>query len=278
MSCMFDLSLSLMGIVNVTPDSFSDGGRFLDPEAAVEHGLNLVANGARILDVGGESTRPGAVPVGEAEELARVIPVVERLCKATDVAISIDTSKAAVARAALAAGASIVNDVSGLERDPDMLGVIAASSCGVCLMHMRGCPSTMQDDPQYSDVVAVVKEYLARRRDLLVGAGVSLDRIAVDPGIGFGKTDDHNLELLRRVGELHTLGCRVLVGHSRKSLLGRILGDPGADRSAATVGVSVWLASQGVHILRVHDVGPTADAIAAYRAIAGPGTCLDRVP
>lgn len=258
----------LMGVVNVTPDSFSDGGRFLDADRAVEHALRLASDGAAILDIGGESTRPGAEAVSAEEELRRVAPVIERLAGQTDAAISIDTSKAAVARAALAAGASIVNDVTGLAGDPEMLGVVADSECGVCVMHMRGTPRTMQDDPRYDDVVSEVKGYLAERRGALEAAGIARERITLDPGIGFGKTFEHNLELLRRVGELHELGCRMLVGHSRKRFLGQVLGDPDADRTAATVGVSVWLASQGVQVIRVHDVRPVADALAAYQAVS----------
>jgi len=260
---------ALMGVVNVTPDSFSDGGRFVDPDLAVAHALRLVAEGAVILDVGGESTRPGAAPVDVDEELRRVVPVVERLAGETETPISVDTSKAAVARAALAAGASVVNDVTGLEGDPAMLPLVAETGCDVCVMHMRGEPRTMQNDPRYDDVVADVKAYLARRRDALVAAGVAPERITLDPGIGFGKTYEHNLELLRRVGELHELGRPLLVGHSRKRFLGQILGDPDADRTAATVGVAVWLASQGVQLIRVHDVRPVADALRAYAAVSG---------
>lgn len=265
---------ALMGVVNVTPDSFSDGGRFyeqdrLDADRAVEHALQLAADGASILDVGGESTRPGAASVSVEEELARVVPVVERLAGETDAAISIDTSKAAVARAALAAGARIVNDVTGLAGDPEMLSVVADSDCRVCVMHMQGTPRTMQADPHYEDVVADVMAYLAERRNALETAGIARERITLDPGIGFGKTFEHNLELLRRIGAFHELGCRLLVGHSRKRFLGQILGDPEADRTAATVGVAVWLASQGVQVIRVHDVQPVADAIAGYQAAAG---------
>lgn len=258
-----------MGVVNVTPDSFSDGGRFLDPQRAVGHALRLVADGAEVLDVGGESTRPGADPVSVEEELKRVIPVIEGLAGATDAAISIDTSKAAVAREALAAGASFVNDVTGLEGDPEMLAVVVEADCEVCVMHMQGSPRTMQDDPQYGDVVADVKGYLATRRDALVAAGVARERITLDPGVGFGKTFEHNLELLRRIEELHELGCPLLVGHSRKRFLGQVLGDPEADRTAATVGVAMRLAAAGVRTIRVHDVRPVADALRAFAAAGG---------
>lgn len=257
---------AIMGIVNVTPDSFSDGGRFLDTDKAVEHALQLVADGAAILDIGGESTRPGAEPVDADEERRRVLPVIERLRGRVDTPISIDTSKASVARAALAAGATIVNDVTGLAGDPAMLPVIADSDCRVCVMHMQGTPRTMQANPTYDDVVEEVKQYLAARRDLLATAGVATERVWLDPGIGFGKTLDHNLQLLRRIGEFHELGCEVLVGHSRKRFLGQILGDPEADRTAATVGVAVHLAQQGVQVLRVHDVRPVSDALQAYAA------------
>jgi dihydropteroate synthase len=257
-----------MGVVNVTPDSFSDGGQFFDIDRAVKHALQLAADGAAILDIGGESTRPGADPVSAEEELRRVLPVVERIAARTAVPISIDTSKAAVARAALAAGASLINDVTGLGGDPEMLGVVAQSDCRVCVMHMRGVPRTMQDNPQYDDVVGEVMAYLAERRHTLEAAGVARERIVLDPGIGFGKNFGHNVELLRRIGEFHELGCLLLVGHSRKRFLGEILGDPTADRTAATLGVSLWLASQGVQVIRVHDVRPTVEALKAYGAVA----------
>ncbi len=260
---------AVMGIVNVTPDSFSDGGRYVEAEAAVEHALSLVEAGAAILDIGGESTRPGAAPVSADEERRRVLPVIERLAEATDVPISIDTSKAAVAREALAAGAVIVNDVTGCEGDPAMLNVVADGECGVCVMHMLGTPRTMQDAPRYGDVVAEVKQYLAGRRDALEAAGVPRESITLDPGIGFGKTFEHNLELLRRIGEFHELGCPLLVGHSRKRFLGEILDDPEADRTAATVGVAMHLASAGVQVLRVHDVRPVVEALKAFSAARG---------
>lgn len=261
---------AVMGVINVTPDSFSDGGRFFDADRAVEHALQLVADGAAILDIGGESTRPGAEPVTVEEELRRVVPVIEQIAAQTDVAISIDTSKAVVAREALVAGASLVNDVTGLTSDYEMLGVVAASDCRVCVMHMRGVPRTMQDKPQYDDVVGEVMDYLAERRNALEAAGVARERILLDPGIGFGKNFQHNLELLRRIGEFHELGCPVLVGHSRKRFLGEILGNAAADRTAATLGVSLWLASQGVQVIRVHDVRPTVEALKAYGAVASP--------
>ncbi|TWT92312.1 Dihydropteroate synthase [Botrimarina colliarenosi] len=258
---------AVMGVVNVTPDSFSDGGQFLAAARAVAHGLRLVADGASILDIGGESTRPGAEGVSADEELRRVVPVIEQLAAQTEVTLSIDTSKAVVARAALAAGASLVNDVTGLEGDPEMLAVVAHSDCRVAVMHMRGVPRTMQEDPHYDDVVAEVKTYLASRRDALEVAGVDRERLLLDPGIGFGKTFEHNVTLLRRIGEFHDLGCPLLVGHSRKRFLGEILGDPAADRTAATLGVAMHLAAEGVQVIRVHDVRQTIDALKAFTAV-----------
>jgi len=205
----------LMGIINVTPDSFSDGGHCLDAEMAVEHGLRLAAEGADILDVGGESTRPHAEPVDVQEELRRVMPVVGALCRQTDLPVSIDTSKALVARHAIHAGAEIINDVTAMTGDPAMLPLAVELACGVCAVHMRGTPRTMQDNPTYVDVVAEVLEYLRQRRDALQAAGIDDGRIALDPGIGFGKTTEHNLQLLANARQLHSLGCPVLVGHSR---------------------------------------------------------------
>ena len=197
-----------MGILNVTPDSFSDGGRFFDAKAAVEHGLRLVAEGADLLDVGGESTRPGAAPVDAQEELRRVAPVVEELCRKTDVPLSIDTSKASVARHAIDAGAEIINDVTALAGDPDMIPLAVETGCAVCVMHSRGTPRTMQDNPVYADVVAEVLEYLRLRRDALQAAGIEPDRIAVDPGIGFGKTTEHNLQLWPTPGDFTRSAAR----------------------------------------------------------------------
>jgi dihydropteroate synthase len=251
----------LMGIVNVTPDSFSDGGKFLDPDVAVAHAVQLVDDGADLLDIGGESTRPGAVEVSEAEELRRVLPVIEQLAPRVQVPISIDTRKAAVAKAAIQAGCEIVNDVSGLEGDPETVGVVAAAGTGVCVMHMRGTPETMQLDPQYEDVVREVHDYLRSRRDALEAAGIPRERICLDPGIGFGKLPEHNLELLKNCHKFHDLGCPVLVGHSRKSVLGHLLGNEKADRTQATIDMAVSLAGQGVQILRVHDVALVRRAI-----------------
>jgi dihydropteroate synthase len=255
----------LMGIVNVTPDSFSDGGRFLDADAAVAHGLDLVRQGADLLDIGGESTRPYAEAVTEAEELRRVLPVLERLADEVEVPLSIDTSKPAVAREALAAGAQIVNDVTAMT-DPAMVEIALQSHAAVCVMHMLGSPRTMQDEPAYDDVVDDVLAYLARRRDALMSAGVEKDRIALDPGVGFGKTVQHNLQLLRSVDRFHELGCPVLVGHSRKRFIGEVLGDAQADRTAGTVGAALAIAQQGTQILRVHDVEAVRQALLLFEA------------
>ncbi|NQU25120.1 MAG: dihydropteroate synthase [Candidatus Nealsonbacteria bacterium] len=256
----------LMGIVNVTPDSFSDGGQFFDPADAVEQGLRLADQGADLLDIGGESTRPGAKPVDADEELRRVIPVVAALCEQTSLPISIDTSKAAVAREALAAGAEAINDVTALTGDAEMLRLAAEAGCGVCAMHARGTPRTMQQAPVYSDVVEEVAAYLADRRDALLAVGIDRQRIALDLGIGFGKTLEHNLALLSHAARFHALGCLVLIGHSRKRFIGELLGDPAADRTAGTVGVAISLAQQGVQVLRVHDVGAVRQALVLHRA------------
>ncbi len=260
-----------MGVVNVTPDSFSDGGRFLDPEAAVAHGLQLVAEGADILDVGGESTRPGAEPVGEAEERRRVLPVIEGLAQAGGgVRISIDTSKASVAAAALAAGASLVNDVSALRGDPEMAGIVADSGAECCLMHMLGEPRTMQREPTYEDVVDDVKAFLEERLAFAVQEGIDERRLLVDPGIGFGKTDAHNLELLRRLDELCALGPPLVIGTSRKGFLGRILAgvDPGG-RLPGTLATNVLAYERGARVLRVHDVAPARAALTVAAATLG---------
>jgi dihydropteroate synthase len=258
----------LMGVVNVTPDSFSDGGLFLDADAAVEHGRRLAAEGAAILDVGGESTRPGADPVSEDEELRRVLPVVERLADPSgEVSISIDTAKAAVARAALAAGATIVNDVSAFRFDPGMAGVVAESGAGCCLMHMLGEPRTMQQDPRYDDVVSDVKAFLEERLAFATGEGVAEERVWLDPGIGFGKTVEHNLELLRRLDEIVAIGRPVVIGTSRKSFLGKLAGgrDEG-QRLPGTIATNVLALERGATVFRVHDVAQNADALAVAAA------------
>jgi dihydropteroate synthase len=256
-----------MGVLNVTPDSFSDGGEYLAPDRAVAHGAVLRAEGARIVDVGGESTRPGAMPVGADEELRRVLPVVEALA-AAGVAISIDTSKADVARAALDAGAMMVNDVTALRGDPEMAGVVAEAGVPVCLMHMLGEPRTMQEDPRYDDVVDDVRAFLAGRLEAAVSAGVAEGQVLLDPGIGFGKTLAHNLTLLRRLPELLDLGRPLLVGASRKSFLGRITGrDEPQDRLAGSVAATVLAYQGGATVLRVHDVAEVRDALAVTAAI-----------
>jgi dihydropteroate synthase len=260
----------LMGIVNVTPDSFSDGGRFLDTGAAVEHGLRLAAEGAELLDVGGESTRPGAAPVDAEEELRRVTPVIERLCQETDVPLSIDTSKASVARRAIDAGAQIINDVTALAGDADMIPLAVETGCGVCAMHVQGTPRTMQENPAYSDVVAEVIEFLRLRRDALQAAGIEPDRIAVDPGIGFGKTTEHNLQLLSNAWRFHAIGCPVVVGHSRKRFISDVSSvSQDADRTAGTIGVALSLARQGVQVLRIHDVAAVRQALLLFQAAGG---------
>jgi dihydropteroate synthase len=251
-----------MGVLNVTPDSFSDSGLFLETPAAVAHGLELERAGAAIVDVGGESTRPGAQPVPAALERERVVPVIDGLARAGLVAtISIDTTKLEVAEAALAAGATYVNDVSAFRVDPEMAALVADRGVRCCLMHMRGDPLTMQRDPRYGDVVDDVRAFLEERLEWAVREGVREERIMLDPGIGFGKTVAHNLELLRRLGELCTLGRPVVVGTSRKSFLGKLTGQPGGDRLAGTIATNVLALERGASVFRVHDVGPVRDAL-----------------
>jgi dihydropteroate synthase len=279
-------SFRLMGIVNVTPDSFSDGGRFLEAEAAIAHGLQLIDEGAQIVDVGGESTRPGAEPVGADQELRRVGPVIEAIAAAmTDrsvvtatndcpttarAQISIDTSKASVARAALDAGATLVNDVTALRGDSQMASVVAESGAECCLMHMLGEPRTMQQEPRYGDVVDDVKAFLLARLAFAVGEGIAEDRVLLDPGIGFGKTLAHNLELLRRLGELVELGRPVVIGTSRKSFLGRLAGAPEASqRLAGTLATNVLALERGASVFRVHDVAPAREALTVAAATLG---------
>jgi dihydropteroate synthase len=259
----------LMGIVNVTPDSFSDGGKFFSPESAVHHALNLAAEGADILDIGGQSTRPYAEFVSCEEELRRVIPVVEQLANCCPVPLSIDTFHAQVAREALAAGAEIVNDISGLSADPHMLAVIAETGAGVCAMHMQGTPQTMQDNPTYRDVAADIYAYLQQVRDRLQSHGISRDRMALDPGIGFGKTHQHNLDLLAAAGQFHALGCPLLLGPSRKGFIAKVIGDKSADRLAGTTGVVLALARAGVQIIRVHEIAPIRQALQLFGAVGG---------
>ncbi len=250
----------VMGIVNVTPDSFSDGGLNLDPDAAIAHGHALVRDGAAILDVGGESTRPGAEPVDEVEELRRVLPVLEGL-RGCGARLSIDTSKARVAQAALDAGASIVNDVTALRADPRMAALLAERGCCCVLMHMLGEPRTMQREPRYDDVVADVVAFLRERLAVAVAAGIDERRVWLDPGIGFGKTIDHNLQLLARLDELAALGRPLVIGTSRKSFLGTITGRETGDRIAGTLATNVLALAAGASIFRVHDVGPAHDAL-----------------
>jgi dihydropteroate synthase len=254
----------VMGVINVTPDSFSDGGEFLDVDRAVEHGRELAAEGAAILDVGGESTRPGADEVPEAEELARVVPVIERLAQAAGPdapRVSVDTRKARVAERALQAGARIVNDISAFRHAPEIAGMVASAGAHACLMHMLGEPRTMQEDPRYDDVVSDVKAFLEERLAFAVGEGVPEERIWLDPGIGFGKTAEHNLELLRRLDEIAAIGRPVLIGTSRKSFLGRITGRAERDRLPGTIATNVIAWERGARIFRVHDVAPVADAL-----------------
>ena len=258
----------LMGIVNVTPDSFSDGGLFLEAERAIEHGKHHAGDGAEIVDVGGESTRPGAAAVPAAEELRRIQPVVAGLVDA-GVKVSIDTSKATVAEAALDAGARMVNDVSALGADPDLAILCAERGCEVALMHMQGTPRTMQQSPTYGDVVEDVRAFLATRIEAAVAAGISEERIWVDPGIGFGKTAEHNLELLRRLGELRDLGRPILVGTSRKSFLGKLTGRDVSGRLGGTVASNVLALKAGAEMLRVHDVREMSDAVVVAQSILG---------
>ena len=260
----------IMGILNVTPDSFSDGGRFTDPAAAVAQALAMVAAGAAIIDIGGESTRPGAAPVARADEVARVVLVIAALRAVSDVAISIDTRKAAVAQAALAAGASMVNDVSALTHDPAMAGVVARAGVPLCLMHAQGTPQTMQADPRYDDVLLDVFDWLAARIAAAVDAGIARDRLIVDPGIGFGKTVAHNLALLRGLALFHGLGCPILLGASRKGFIG-VIGQAAkvGERLPGSLAVALHGAAMGVQIIRVHDTFETRQALSLHQALGG---------
>jgi dihydropteroate synthase len=262
------VAFKLMGIVNVTPDSFSDGGRFLEAEAAVEHGDRLAAEGADILDVGGESTRPGADPVTAEEELRRVLPVVEALASHGH-RVSIDTTKLEVAHAAIEAGATIVNDVSAFRFAPQLAGLVADAGLDCCLMHMLGEPRTMQENPRYDDVVSDVRAFLEQRLAFAVAEGVPEERIWLDPGIGFGKTVDHNVELLRRLDEIVAIGRPVVIGTSRKSFLGKLTGER-AERLPGTIATNVLALERGASIFRVHDVAPVADALTVAAATVAP--------
>lgn len=266
----FDLTRRglIMGVLNVTPDSFSDGGKFFDPSHAITRGLAMVAEGADMLDIGGESTRPGATPVEAEEELRRILPVIKGLRARTDVPLSIDTMKARVAAAAMAGGADIINDISGLQHDPGMARTAAETNAGLVLMHLRGTPRTMQQQPQYTDVVAEVRQRLTLAYEEAVAAGVDPECLVFDPGIGFGKTLEHNLALLRNLPEFQIQGRPVLLGVSRKSFIGRLLGnnDPLA-REAPTTALTAWSRQHGVRILRVHAVKENAEALRMMEAI-----------
>jgi dihydropteroate synthase len=260
----------VMGIVNVTPDSFSDGGRYSTTDAAIEHGLRLVADGTDFLDIGGESSRPGAMSVSLAEELDRVIPVVRGLAERSNVSISVDTTKAEVARQALAAGAHIINDITAGLGDPEMAAVVREAGAGFVLMHMQGTPQTMQQNPTYADVVTEVRDFLAERVRATVAAGIPETCLAVDPGIGFGKTFDHTLAQLRDLGSLNALGRPIVLGVSRKGFVGQITGHDRSHRLAGSLAVACYCSARGsAHIVRVHDVTETVDAMKVIAAIRG---------
>ncbi len=271
----FGLRPLVMGIVNVTPDSFSDGGRFFEADAAVDHAAKLLENGADLLDIGGESTRPGSLPVPLDEELRRVVPVVEKLAKQTSIPLSIDTSKAEVARQCLRAGAHIINAVTGLTADAAMIDVARTSSAGVVVMHMQGTPATMQVNPQYDDVVADIRRYLEQRLNDLAAQGIGRERVAIDPGIGFGKTARHNLELLARLAEFQALGRPLCLGVSRKGFMGKLLDRPLEKRLAGSLAaVAFAQAHRAVQIVRVHDVPETRDVVTLIAAIQEVVTTL----
>jgi dihydropteroate synthase len=264
------MAARIMGIVNVTPDSFSDGGQFLDAERAIAHGRELAAEGADVLDIGGESTRPGAEGVTAEEELARVGPVVEALARDDGPPVSIDTSKLAVAEAALSAGAAMVNDVTALRAEPELAGLCAERDCEVVLMHMLGEPRTMQENPTYDDVVDEVKAFLADRVEFALAEGIGGERIWIDPGIGFGKTVEHNLELHRRLGELAELGRPISFGSSRKSFIGKLTGAEVHERLGGTIASNVIAYVNGARMLRVHDVAPLRQGLTVAEAILDP--------
>jgi len=261
-----------MGILNVTPDSFSDGGQYLEAATAVDRGRQMASAGADIIDIGGESTRPGSMPVSAEEELQRVLPVIERLAKELEgepapPILSIDTTKAVVAERALAAGARIVNDISALRQDPAMRSVVRDFGAGVVLMHMQGTPATMQQNPQYPDVVREVWEFLAERIEFALADGVKKSQIAVDPGLGFGKTVEHNRQLLAGLEQFATLSCPILVGASRKSFLGQWLNRPTADRGPGSLAAAAWAVAHGAQIVRAHDVAATVDVVRLIAAV-----------
>ncbi|QDT52517.1 Dihydropteroate synthase [Caulifigura coniformis] len=263
----FNGPAKVMGILNVTPDSFSDGGRWVATSAAVEHALDLARQGADIIDVGGESTRPGSLPVDPEEQLRRILPVLQELQGRLQIPVSVDTSSSLVARETLAAGATIVNDVTGMSGDPAMVGVCAESGCGVIVMHMQGTPQTMQLAPRYDDVVREVTSHLQQRVRELGTQGIPAERIVVDPGIGFGKTPDHNLQILSNIAALRSIGRPVLIGHSRKRFLQKVLGRPVEEATAGTIGVAIAVAQQGAGLIRVHDVQAVKDALTAWDTV-----------
>lgn len=258
----------IMGVINVTPDSFSDGGRFFSATAALAHARQLIAEGADLLDVGGESTRPGAAPVTLNEERRRVLPVLEALAD-TGVPLSVDTQKPELMREAVAAGAAMVNDVNGFQA-PGALEAVAGSTCALCIMHKQGDPQTMQQAPQYADVVIEVRDYLQQRIAVAGQAGITRDRIVVDPGFGFGKTLEHNLELLRRLDAIAALQVPVLAGLSRKSMIGKLTGKDAGDRLAGSIAAALLAVHRGAAILRVHDVAATRDALVVWNAVNKP--------
>ncbi len=257
----------VMGVLNVTPDSFSDGGLYLDPDAAVKHALAMVDEGADLLDIGAESSRPGAEPVSEAEELRRLVPVVQEICRRVAVPVSVDTTKAAVARQALDAGAAIINDISALQADPAMAGIVAKAGAGLVLMHMQGTPQTMQKAPHYDDIVAEVREFLGVRMRAAAEAGIAADQILLDPGIGFGKNLEQNLILLDRLDQFQALGRPILVGPSRKAFIGEVLGRRAGDRLLGTAAAVAAAVLRGARVVRVHDVGAMQDVVRVIDAI-----------
>ncbi|WP_246105978.1 dihydropteroate synthase [Rosistilla ulvae] len=264
----------VMGILNATPDSFSDGGAFIDRDAAVDAALVMEDAGAGIIDIGGESTRPYAPPVDADEECRRVVPVIQRLRERLSCPISIDTSKAVVAQAAIDAGAEIINDVTGLQGDQQMFDVAAGNAVAVCAMHMQGTPQTMQDDPRYDNVVQEIYQYLAERKQQCLDHGIEAQRICLDPGIGFGKTHEHNIALLQGAAEFLKLGVPILIGHSRKGFIGKQTGDDLSLRDAGTVGVSLAMAAAGMHILRVHNVPMTIAALKLFQQCQPPSRAV----
>jgi len=271
-----------MGILNVTPDSFSDGGRYFSADqtavAAIDQGIRLLRDGATIIDIGGESTRPYSTPVSAEEELDRVIPVIEGILLRRQAIISIDTSKAAVAQAAIDAGAEIINDVTGLEGDPLSLEVACRSKAGVCAMHMQGSPQTMQDAPNYGNVVDDIFAYLLKRKLALLEAGIESDRICLDPGIGFGKTHQHNLDLIAGVSRFHDLGCPILAGHSRKGFIGSVQNDKECERDSGTAGVSAFLTQNKIQVIRVHNVAANKRTVDLFKAVGGATGSAIRLP